>query len=79
LKLIGAMHHDSASAGNVACAECGQTFRCGFRAGDAHCWCAELPRRLPMPADPAAGCLCAACLQRRLDDVPGKSGTAEPA
>jgi hypothetical protein len=71
------MHHDDTkNAGNVACTECGQTFRCGFRAGDAQCWCAELPRRLPMPTDSASGCVCAACLQRRLEQVSSKPGPA---
>ena len=48
-----------------ACAECGAPLRCGARLGKARCWCMELP---PLPPDPALdGCLCEACLRRRLE------------
>lgn len=53
------------------CAQCGAPFRCGMEGGDAECWCASLPPLLPVPAastaDSAAGCLCPACLQARLE------------
>jgi hypothetical protein len=44
----------------IACARCGAPFDCG---GDA-CWCAAEAYRLPMPTDPAATCLCPACLRQ---------------
>jgi hypothetical protein len=33
------------------CTRCGAVFRCGMVAGDAHCWCADLPalQQLPVP------------------------------
>ena len=57
------------------CPRCGAGFRCGMVAGDAACWCAdlpllaELPVRLPDTAGaaeievPAASCFCPACLK----------------
>ena len=49
--------------GEVRCGECGQAFVCGLLAGTP-CWCAALPP-LPKPAA-GEGCLCRACLARRL-------------
>jgi hypothetical protein len=51
------------------CTRCGAPFHCGFD-DPAGCWCARLP---PLPANalaPAAGCLCRACLERTLADLP---------
>ncbi|OYZ03533.1 MAG: hypothetical protein B7Y42_00010 [Polaromonas sp. 28-63-22] len=58
------------------CTRCGAVFRCGMVAGDAHCWCADLPAlpQLPVPLpgsdsanaqEPAgdASCFCPACLK----------------
>lgn len=63
---------EMASTATGNCAQCGAPFRCGMEAGDAECWCASLPPLLPVPAaatadSAAAGCLCPACLQARLD------------
>jgi len=63
------------------CAQCGVPFRCGMEGGDAECWCARLPPLLPLPESAAAdssaaGCLCPACLQARLDLV--QNGKAQP-
>ncbi|MHB1199327.1 MAG: nicotinate-nucleotide--dimethylbenzimidazole phosphoribosyltransferase [Polaromonas sp.] len=53
------------------CPRCGAGFRCGNVAGDAQCWCAQLPHVMPLPvaASPpssrpiAASCFCPACLK----------------
>ncbi|MDP3796865.1 MAG: cysteine-rich CWC family protein [Polaromonas sp.] len=61
------------------CPRCGAGFRCGMVAGDAQCWCVQLPHVMPVPAltpstppqgseasaDSAAAssCYCPACLQ----------------
>jgi hypothetical protein len=44
----------------VVCPVCGKRFTC--RPG-GECWCAAEPFRLPLPAEPAAGCLCPDCLR----------------
>jgi len=49
----------------LVCAECGAPFTCS---GDAGCWCAAEPYRLPMPdAASAADCLCPACLRGKAE------------
>gem|GEM_PF-685025 len=48
------------------CPECGAEFQCLAHCAANTCWCLELPR-LPMPADPAADCLCPACLRARVE------------
>ena len=67
------------------CPRCGAGFRCGMVAGDAACWCAdlpllaELPVRLPgntgvaekLPL--AASCFCPACLQSLTEPTKTKS------
>lgn len=49
----------------LVCAECGAAFTC---TGDAACWCAAEPYRLPLP-DAASGgdCLCPACLRGKAE------------
>jgi hypothetical protein len=42
------------------CAACGLPFHCGAKAGDARCWCADLPPLHPVPGQT---CLCPACLK----------------
>jgi hypothetical protein len=49
------------------CNRCGQPFTCGLLAGVAPCWCASLPALPGTRLDPAATCLCPACLKARLD------------
>jgi Cysteine-rich CWC len=56
------------------CPRCGAAFRCGMAAGDAECWCIQLPQVMPLPSSsPAApdiaavSCLCPVCLQQKLD------------
>jgi hypothetical protein len=48
------------------CSRCGAPFRCGMLAGDATCWCASLPALPPDALRPGAGCLCPACLARKI-------------
>lgn len=47
------------------CPKCQAVFVCG-KVGEAErCWCAALPRI--MPVDPARGCMCPDCLRREID------------
>ena len=48
----------------TTCSSCGARFECGGQAGASHCWCAELPRVLPV--DLEQSCLCPACLKPAL-------------
>lgn len=46
----------------AACPRCGIAFTCGMKAGQALCWCAELPPILP--PEPLLGrCFCPDCLR----------------
>jgi len=47
---------------NANCPGCGASFRCGMRDGGTRCWCADLPKVVPVPADGGGGCLCPNCL-----------------
>ncbi|MBL8852180.1 MAG: cysteine-rich CWC family protein [Planctomycetaceae bacterium] len=51
---------------NTTCGACGAELRCGYRAGEDHCWCRELPRLMPVPGDVGTACLCEACLREEL-------------
>lgn len=69
------------NAHTSVCPRCGAGLRCGNIAGDAHCWCAQLPNIMPVPAGraplapsspeaagaSAASCFCPACLQEITD------------
>ncbi|MGQ0792747.1 MAG: cysteine-rich CWC family protein [Deltaproteobacteria bacterium] len=46
------------------CSLCGEEFQCG--AGGDTCWCAALPR--VMPLDFTGDCLCPRCLERAIGD-----------
>lgn len=56
------------------CPRCGVDLRCGMVAGDAECWCVQLPHVMPVPAArdallPAtASCYCPACLKQITDE-----------
>ncbi|CAN5510975.1 hypothetical protein BH10PSE16_BH10PSE16_34640 [soil metagenome] len=59
------------------CPRCGAGLRCGIVAGDAECWCVQLPNVMPVPSarpEPAlpdsgaASCFCPACLQQITDE-----------
>ena len=60
----------------ATCGRCGAVFRCGAEAGDPTCWCVELPPVLP--PDPAATCLCPACLQAEVDARQASAPGASP-
>ncbi|MBM3570274.1 MAG: hypothetical protein FJX46_16135 [Alphaproteobacteria bacterium] len=45
----------------LTCANCGRVYVCD-PGGD--CWCMHVTVRLPVPADPAATCLCPCELER---------------
>ncbi|MBP6280207.1 MAG: cysteine-rich CWC family protein [Rhodocyclaceae bacterium] len=47
------------------CAKCGATFSCGMVAGEAHCWCEDLPKLMPLDAE-ASACFCRPCLAREI-------------
>jgi len=49
--------------GRRCCPLCGRVFVCGMEAGQKKCWCTELPP-VSLPAAPAAGCVCPACLRK---------------
>ncbi|MBI5923123.1 MAG: cysteine-rich CWC family protein [Betaproteobacteria bacterium] len=44
------------------CPRCGKAFTCGMNAGQASCWCAELPP-LAIP-ESGSGCYCPECLRQ---------------
>jgi hypothetical protein len=46
---------------NKVCPNCGEAFTCDYAAGQARCWCFDLPNVLPMRED--ASCLCPTCLR----------------
>jgi hypothetical protein len=62
-------------ANTSVCPRCGAGLRCGMLAGDAQCWCVQLPNIMPvpaeasaaLPADANASCFCPACLQEITD------------
>ncbi|MBH2020419.1 cysteine-rich CWC family protein [Polaromonas sp.] len=58
------------------CPRCGAGLRCGMVAGDAGCWCVQLPHVMPVPPSPsdsallsssAESCFCPACLKQIID------------
>ncbi|MCX7256702.1 MAG: cysteine-rich CWC family protein [Polaromonas sp.] len=69
-------------ANTSVCPRCGAGLRCGNVAGDAQCWCSQLPNIMPVPAEraplaptgpdaasaSAASCFCPACLQKITDE-----------
>lgn len=62
---MAAILTEPSAPGAARCPACGAPFECG-RDAPQGCWCARLPV-LPGPYDAAAGCLCEACLQSRID------------
>jgi uncharacterized protein len=47
------------------CPGCGTKVGCGAAPGKDHCWCADLPRIMPVP-DVGTDCLCPECLRREI-------------
>ena len=48
------------------CSSCGANFFCGPQAGQARCWCDDLP---PLPPVVGADCLCPACLGKAVEKI----------
>jgi len=63
-----------AQANTSVCPRCGAGLRCGMVAGDAECWCVQLPHIMPAPsernltAEGSASCYCPACLKLITDE-----------
>lgn len=49
---------------NQTCPRCGQSVGCQIAAGQAQCWCMDLPAMLAL--DPQAACWCRGCLSEVL-------------
>jgi len=47
------------------CPGCRSKFYCGSGTAKEHCWCADLPPLMPVPA-PEEGCWCPVCLDREI-------------
>jgi hypothetical protein len=60
-----------------SCSRCGESFLCGPAAGKAHCWCADLPR--VMPLDFKQDCLCPACLRSEIESRTAARAAADRA
>ena len=48
----------------TSCSQCNAPMICTKEPG---CWCADYPHVLPVPEDPAKGCLCRSCLTAELE------------
>ncbi|NDP62841.1 cysteine-rich CWC family protein [Polaromonas sp.] len=64
-------------ANTSICPRCSAGLRCGMVAGDAECWCVQLPHVMPvppalpeqaLPESGAAFCFCPACLKQITDE-----------
>jgi hypothetical protein len=64
-------------ANTSVCPRCGAGLRCAMAAGDAECWCVQMPHVMPVPAalpeqalpdSGAASCFCPACLKQITDE-----------
>jgi hypothetical protein len=71
----GAPSAKPALADTSVCPRCGAGLRCGMVAGDAECWCVQLPHVMPLPTErtPKAegstlSCYCPACLKLITDE-----------
>ncbi|MEK7857518.1 MAG: cysteine-rich CWC family protein [Elusimicrobiota bacterium] len=53
------------------CARCQATFSCGAEEDAAPCWCAALPRVMPLSD---AGCLCPSCLKAEIESIIAAAG-----
>ncbi len=58
------MTEASASPRTLACEQCGTAFQCDLT---GHCWCMDVPVRLPLPGESGGDCLCPDCLRARSD------------
>ena len=64
------MDDENNDAANSICPRCGRGFRCGMKAGDSNCRCAEMPLGLPVPAPGTASCYCPDCLRAVIAAAP---------
>jgi hypothetical protein len=71
----GAPSAKPAPANTSVCPRCGAGLRCGMVAGDAECWCVQLPHVMPVPTErtpkaegSALSCYCPACLKLITDE-----------
>jgi hypothetical protein len=71
----GAFPARPALADTSVCPRCGAGLRCGMVAGDAECWCVQLPHVMPPPTERAPkaegstlSCYCPACLKLITDE-----------
>lgn len=71
----GAPPTTAAPADTSVCPRCGAGLRCGMVAGDAECWCVQLPHVMPVPTErtpnaegSAPSCYCPACLKLITDE-----------
>jgi len=74
----GAPSARPAPANTSVCPRCGAGLRCGMVAGDAECWCVQLPHVMPVPSErspqaesgdgSAPSCYCPACLKLITDE-----------
>lgn len=74
-----------ALANTSVCPRCGAGLRCGMVAGDAECWCVQLPHIMPVPSErtpqpegSALSCFCPACL-KQITDERSRLSTLPPA
>ena len=68
----------AAQADTSVCPRCGAGLRCGMVAGDAECWCVQLPHVMPVPTErtpspegsalSSLSCYCPACLKLITDE-----------
>lgn len=53
--------------GQRTCPRCGALFVCGLAAGEARCWCFDLPNVIPLSSLDVEGCLCPDCLRAAIE------------
>lgn len=56
---------DGGCGGPDRCPKCGGPLECGMKAGKESCWCADLPKVMPLK-DKDAACLCRKCLEEAI-------------
>ncbi|MBZ0275868.1 MAG: cysteine-rich CWC family protein [Anaerolineae bacterium] len=72
-------HQVNLSKEPLTCPRCGSQFTCGLANGESHCWCFDLPHKVPLPkAQAQKGCLCPNCLQQVMDEIAAQEKQATP-
>jgi hypothetical protein len=59
---------DAQARERTSCTRCGAGFACDPAGA---CWCAALPRKLKLPTEADARCLCPRCLEARIREEAG--------